>query len=59
MKDNMSVAASAKALSIYYNSLYHWISEYEECRESIFLKHGIEFYSHQYEIKKLNKKITS
>jgi transposase len=30
MEDNMSVSEVAKELSIHYNSLYRWVSEYEE-----------------------------
>lgn len=30
LDDNMSVSKDAKELSIHYNSLYRWISEYEE-----------------------------
>jgi transposase len=52
MEDNMSVADAAKALHIYYNSVYHWISEYEEYGESAFPGHGTALYSYQYEIKK-------
>ena len=38
---------------IHYNSLYRWISEYEEYGESAFPGHGSALYSYQYEIKKL------
>lgn len=51
-EDNMSVADAATALSIHYNSLYRWISEYEEYGESAFPGHGTALYSCQYEIKK-------
>ena len=54
-EDDMSVADAAKALSIHYNSLYRWISEYEEYGESAFLGHGTALYSCQYEIKKLRQ----
>ena len=30
LEDNMSVSKVADELSIHYNSLYRWISEYEE-----------------------------
>ena len=43
----------AKELSIHYNSLDRWISEYEEYGESAFPGHGSALYSYQYEIKKL------
>ena len=55
LEDDMSVAEVAKKLSIHYNSLYRWISEYEEYGESAFPGHGTDFYSHQYEIKKLKQ----
>jgi transposase len=54
-EDDMCVADVAKALSIHYNSLYRWISEYEECGESAFPGHGTALYSCQYEIKKLRQ----
>ncbi|WML34397.1 IS3 family transposase [Clostridium sp. OS1-26] len=54
-EDDMSVADAAKALSIHYNSLYRWISEYEEYGESAFPGHGTALYSCQYEIKKLRQ----
>jgi len=54
-EDDMSVSDAAKALSIHYNSLYRWISEYEEYGESAFPGHGTALYSYQYEIKKLKQ----
>ena len=53
LEDNMTVSEVSKELSIHYNSLYRWISEYEEYGESAFLGHGTALYSYQYEIKKL------
>ena len=53
LEDNMSVSEVSKELDIYYNSLYRWISEYEEYGESAFPGHGSALYSYQYEIKKL------
>lgn len=53
LEDNMTVAEVSKELSIHYNSLYKWISEYEEHGESAFPGHGTALYSYQYEIKKL------
>ena len=53
LEENMTVAEVAKELSIHYNSLYRWISEYEEYGESAFPGHGSALYSYQYEIKKL------
>ncbi len=32
MDNDMPVAEATKALNIHYNSLYRWISEYEEYR---------------------------
>lgn len=55
LEDNMPVADVAKELSIHYNSLYRWISEYEEYGESAFPGHGSALYSCQYEIKKLKQ----
>ena len=49
----MTVAEVSKELSIHYNTLYRWISEYEEYGESAFPGHGTALYSYQYEIKKL------
>lgn len=53
LEDNMTVAEVSKELGIHYNSLYRWISEYEEYGESAFPGHGTALYSYQYEIKKL------
>ena len=55
LEDDMSVSDAAKQLSIHYNSLYRWISEYEEYGESAFPGHGTALYSYQYEIKKLKQ----
>lgn len=55
LEDNMSVSEVAKELSIHYNTLYRWISEYEEYGESAFPGHGTALYSCQYEIKKLKQ----
>ncbi|WP_110940888.1 transposase [Geosporobacter subterraneus] len=54
------ISTKAKELSIHYNSLYRWISEYNEYGESAFPGHGSALYNSQYEIKKLkreNKKV--
>jgi len=53
LEDNMTVAEVSKELDIHYNSLYRWISEYEEYGESAFPGHGSALYSYQYEIRKL------
>ena len=55
LEDNISVAEAAKELSIHYNSLYRWLSEYEEYGESAFPGHGSALYNSQYEIKKLKR----
>jgi len=47
LEDEMPVADATKALSIHYNSLYRWISEYEEYGESAFSGHGTALYSCQ------------
>ena len=53
MEDNMSVSEVAKELSIHYNSLYRWISEYEEYGESAFPGHGSALNILSIEIKQL------
>lgn len=55
LEDNMSVSEVSNELSIHYNSLYRWISEYEEYGESAFPGHGTALYSYQYELKKLKQ----
>ncbi|WP_434304880.1 transposase [Clostridium botulinum] len=55
LEDDMLVSDVAKELSIHYNSLYRWISEYEEYRESTFPGHVTALYSFQYKIKKLEQ----
>ena len=55
LEDNMSVSEVAMELAIHYNSLYRWISEYEEYGESAFPGHGSALYNSQYEIKKLKR----
>lgn len=55
LDDNISVSEVTKELSIHYNSLYRWISEYEEYGESAFPGHGSALYNSQYEIKKLKR----
>lgn len=53
IEDNMTVSEVSKELSIHYNTLYRWISEYEEYGESAFPGYETALYSYQYEIKKL------
>lgn len=55
LEENLSVSEVARELSIHYNSLYRWISEYEEFRESAFPGNGSALYNSQYEIKKLKR----
>lgn len=55
LDDKIPVAQVAKELSIHKNSLYHWISEYEEYGESAFPGHGSALYNSQFEIKKLQR----
>ena len=55
LEDDMSVSNAAEALGIHCNSLYRWISEYEEYGESAFPGHGTALYSCQYENKKLKQ----
>ena len=50
IEDNMTVSEVSKELSIHYNTLYSWISEYEEYGESAFPGYGTALYSYQYEI---------
>ncbi|MDR1548560.1 MAG: transposase [Hungatella sp.] len=45
----------SKELSIHYNSLYCWVSKYEEYGDSAFPGHRTVLYSYQYEIKKLKQ----
>lgn len=59
LEDNMSDSEVAKELSIHYNSLFRWISEFEEYRESAFPGHGSALYNSQYEIKSSNGKTRS
>lgn len=55
LEDALSVSEIAKELSVHYNSLYRWISEYEEYGESAFPGRGSALYNSQYEIKKLKR----
>ncbi|MCX7920539.1 MAG: IS3 family transposase [Clostridia bacterium] len=55
LEGTMSVSEVAKELSIHYNSLYRWISEFEEYGESAFPGHGSALYNSQYEIKKFKR----
>ena len=44
IEDKMTVAEVSKELSIHYNTLYRWISEYEEYVESAFPGRGNALY---------------
>lgn len=48
LEDEMTVSQVSKELSIHYNTLYCWISEYEEYGESAVPCHGTALYSYQY-----------
>lgn len=50
-EDNMSASDPVKELSIHYDYLSSWISEYEEYGDSAFPGHETALYSCQYEIK--------
>lgn len=45
------IMSISETISIYNNSLYRWISEYEEYGESAFPGYGTALYSYHYEIK--------
>ena len=53
LEENLFVKEVAKELSIHPNTLYRWISEYEEYGESAFPGCGSALYNSQYEMKKL------
>lgn len=46
IEGNMTVLEVSKEL---YKTLYRWISEYEEYRESVFLGDGTTLYFYKYE----------
>lgn len=52
LEDDISFSNVEKELSIHYNSLYRWISEYGE---SSFQGHGTALYSCQYDLKRLKQ----
>ncbi|MGR5907947.1 transposase [Bacillus paranthracis] len=54
LEEDTFVKEVAKELSIHSNTLYHWISEYEEW-ESAFPGRGSALYHSQYEMKKLKR----
>ena len=53
LEERLPVAEIAKTLFIHPNSLYRWISEYEEYGSNAFPGHGTALYSSQLEIKRL------
>ncbi|MEB9972488.1 transposase [Bacillus cereus] len=55
MEDNMFVNEVARELSIHSNTLYRWISEYEEYGESAFPGRGSALYHSHYEMIKLKR----
>jgi len=55
LEDEVPVAQIAREVSVHYNTLYRWISEYEEYGESAFPGKGTALYSYQYQIKKLQQ----
>ncbi|EOO25745.1 hypothetical protein IIU_06083 [Bacillus cereus VD133] len=55
LEENMFVKEVARELSIHSNTLYRWISEYEEYGESAFLGRGSALFHSQYEMKKLKR----
>ncbi|WP_141525796.1 IS3 family transposase [Bacillus pseudomycoides] len=55
LEENMFVKEVAKELLIHSNTLYRWISEYEEYGDSVFPGRGSALYHSQYEMKKLKR----
>jgi len=53
--DHIPVARLSKELGIHCNSLYRWISEYEEFGDNTFPGNGSALRGYQYEIKKLQR----
>ncbi|EOP90482.1 hypothetical protein IGM_02174 [Bacillus cereus HuB4-4] len=49
LEENMFVKEVSRELSIHSNTLYRWISEYEEYGESAFPGRGSALYHSQYE----------
>jgi len=54
-EEQVPVAQISKELDIHYNTLYHWIQEYEKFGENAFPGYGCAIYNHQYEIRKLQR----
>lgn len=55
---NMAVSQTARALNISAPTLYRWIAEWEHDRENAFPGRGSPVINAQYEISKLQKKVT-
>ena len=55
VEDDIPVKTVAKELEVHQNTVYRWLSEYEEYGEDAFPGHGSRLYSYQFEIKKLQR----
>ena len=55
IEEDYTVRAVSKELEIQSNSLYKWITEYEENGEFAFPGHGIRDYIYQNKMKQLEK----
>ncbi|EJR89266.1 hypothetical protein IKG_06113 [Bacillus cereus VD200] len=55
LEENMFVKEVSSELSIHSNTLYRWISEYEEYGESAVPGRGSALYHSQYEMKKFKR----
>ncbi|WP_315166513.1 transposase [Metaclostridioides mangenotii] len=55
LEDNMTLRLVAEELEIHSNTLYRWVSEYEEYGERAFPGNGSALYNVQYEMKKLKR----
>ncbi|MBC1476002.1 transposase [Listeria grandensis] len=55
LKENFSVTEVCTELDIHANTLYRWLSEYEEYDESAFPGHGSALFNAHYAIWKLEK----
>lgn len=55
IEDDIAVKTVAQELNIHPNTIYRWLSEYDEYGEDAFPGHGSKLYSYQFEIKKLQK----
>lgn len=55
LKENFSVKEVCAELDIHANTLYRWLSEYEQYGESAFPGHRSALFNAHYEIRKLEK----